>query len=153
MALTVCCIQHTHVLHGLLSHWFDFLVVSVARFTVSPHFLSSFSISHSLSVISMQVFHNSRAEKCSSIISPPQMNANPMTCWQNSAIEQEITGSSAGGSYDAKGPHYHAHAIFMLEPNAFSTAWFSEFMLITLSLLFHIFLVCSCEIIVQQDVS
>jgi len=62
----------------------------------------------------MPVFHNPHHEKHRGIIYPPNFYANPMTCWQNSAIEQEITGSSTLGSYPAEGPWSHAHAVFLL---------------------------------------
>lgn len=78
--------KYTFFMAFLLSHWFYFLAASAACFTASFQFFSSFSISHSLSVINMHVFHNPHHEKHRSIIYPPYLNADPMTYWQNNAV-------------------------------------------------------------------
>lgn len=67
-------------------HWFYYLAASAACFTAPFQFSSSFSISHSLPVINMHVFHNPHREMYRNITHPTHLNPTSMTCWQNNAI-------------------------------------------------------------------
>lgn len=136
-------------------HQFYFLAASAACFTVSFQFFFSFSISHSLPVINMHVFHNPHHEMYRNVTYPAHLNPNSMTCWQNSAIiQQESTGSSTVGSYPAE-ELCTTHVLFSCcnrMPLALPT-FQSPCLLLFLCLLLHIFLVYSSEIIVGQDVN
>lgn len=94
-------------------HWFYYLAASAACFTAPFQFSSSFSISHSLPVINMHVFHNPHREMYRNVTHPTHLNPTSVTCWQNNAIQQESTGSSSVGSYPAEELRT-THIIFLL---------------------------------------